>query len=194
MQAITGSGLTGHTTPRCVFNIFYSWPEQVQSKVHATGGLADIVRTIDIPTPTLIHTTRNGVSCGHIGWTIFRIDLRPGAVDISDLQKDPLVQWQHLIVAAFGYVLPSVIPGVLWGDWNGGICFAGALRMTCCHHVGHLFILFYYSAAFIERLVQSTSSINSIAHWFGETSYDDKHSPRDHLITALLTSHGRGIP
>jgi hypothetical protein len=66
MQAITGSGLTGHTMPRCVFNIFYSWLEQVQSKVHATGGLADIVRTIDIPTPTLIHTTRNGVSCGHI--------------------------------------------------------------------------------------------------------------------------------
>jgi stearoyl-CoA desaturase (Delta-9 desaturase) len=95
------------------------------------------------------YNSKRGFLWTHIGWTIFRTDLRPGAVDISDLQKDPLVQWQHrwyfLIVAAFGYVLPSAIPGVLWGDWNGGICFAGALRMTCCHHVGHLFILFYYS-------------------------------------------------
>lgn len=29
--------------------------------------------------------------------------------------------------------------------------------------------------------------MNSIAHWLGEASFDDKHSPRDHLLTAVIT-------
>ena len=29
--------------------------------------------------------------------------------------------------------------------------------------------------------------MNSIAHWLGETTYDDKLTPRDHFLTALLT-------
>lgn len=35
--------------------------------------------------------------------------------------------------------------------------------------------------------VKSIFSVNSVAHWLGETTYDDKHTPRDHLLTALLT-------
>jgi len=101
------------------------------------------------------YNSKRGLLWTHIGWMLFKTDLRPGAVDISDLQKDPLIQWQHrwylLILVAVGYVLPSVIPGVLWGDWNGGICFVGALRMTCCHHVRCIY--FFDTAAFIERLV-----------------------------------------
>ncbi|KAF9240030.1 hypothetical protein BU15DRAFT_87767 [Melanogaster broomeanus] len=85
--------------------------------------------------------------------------------------NDPLVQWQHrwyfAIMAIFGYTLPMCIPGFLWGDWKGGFYFVGALRMTACHH--------------------STFCINSIAHYLGSTPYDDKHSPRDHFISAILT-------
>lgn len=29
--------------------------------------------------------------------------------------------------------------------------------------------------------------INSVAHYLGDTPYDDKHSPRDHLVSAILT-------
>lgn len=29
--------------------------------------------------------------------------------------------------------------------------------------------------------------MNSLAHWLGETPFDDKHTPRDHVITALVT-------
>jgi len=29
--------------------------------------------------------------------------------------------------------------------------------------------------------------VNSLAHWLGETPFDDKHTPRDHVITALVT-------
>lgn len=29
--------------------------------------------------------------------------------------------------------------------------------------------------------------MNSLAHWLGEAPFDDKHTPRDHFITALAT-------
>jgi stearoyl-CoA desaturase (delta-9 desaturase) len=34
---------------------------------------------------------------------------------------------------------------------------------------------------------QSTFCVNSLAHYLGETPFDDKHTPRDHVITALVT-------
>ena len=40
---------------------------------------------------------------------------------------------------------------------------------------------------FNYSLCQSTFSVNSIAHWLGEATYDDKHTPRDHLLTAIVT-------
>jgi stearoyl-CoA desaturase (delta-9 desaturase) len=33
----------------------------------------------------------------------------------------------------------------------------------------------------------STFCVNSLAHWLGETPFDDKHTPRDHFATALVT-------
>ena len=30
-------------------------------------------------------------------------------------------------------------------------------------------------------------SVNSLAHWLGSTTFDDKLTPRDHLLTALVT-------
>jgi stearoyl-CoA desaturase (delta-9 desaturase) len=35
--------------------------------------------------------------------------------------------------------------------------------------------------------LQSTFCVNSLAHWLGESPFDDKHTPRDHMITALVT-------
>ena len=34
---------------------------------------------------------------------------------------------------------------------------------------------------------QSTFCINSIAHYLGEQPYDDRLSPKDHLLSAILT-------
>jgi stearoyl-CoA desaturase (Delta-9 desaturase) len=65
--------------------------------------------------------------------------LRAGSVDISDLRNDAVVQWQHQwyfpILALTGYAAPTIIPGVLWGDWKGGFYFAACLRLTVAHHV-----------------------------------------------------------
>ena len=30
-------------------------------------------------------------------------------------------------------------------------------------------------------------SVNSLAHWLGSTTFDDKLTPRDHLLTAIVT-------
>ncbi|KAN0082611.1 hypothetical protein V8E55_008406 [Tylopilus felleus] len=117
------------------------------------------------------YNSERGLLWTHIGWVIFDTSLRPGPADVSDLKNDPLVQWQHrwyfVILTIVGYILPMCIPGLLHGDWQGGFYFVGALRMTASHH--------------------STFCINSIAHYFGSTPYDDRHSPRDHLISAILT-------
>ena len=88
------------------------------------------------------YNSERGLLWTHIGWIIFESDLKPGPADISDLRNNPLVQWQHrwyfVILTIFGYVLPMVIPGLLWGDWKGGFYYVGALRMTACHHVSSL--------------------------------------------------------
>ncbi|KAI4735457.1 hypothetical protein E4T45_15112, partial [Aureobasidium sp. EXF-8846] len=34
---------------------------------------------------------------------------------------------------------------------------------------------------------QATFCVNSLAHWLGEQPFDDRNSPRDHVITALVT-------
>ncbi|KAF8271839.1 delta 9-fatty acid desaturase [Lactarius quietus] len=33
----------------------------------------------------------------------------------------------------------------------------------------------------------STFCVNSLAHWLGDAPFDDKHTPRDHAITAVVT-------
>ncbi|KNZ75891.1 Acyl-CoA desaturase [Termitomyces sp. J132] len=117
------------------------------------------------------YNANRGLFWTHIGWMIFKSDLRSGQVDVSDLSKDKLIQWQHrwyfLNAFVFGYILPTLVPGLLWNDWLGGLCLSGALRMTVVHHC--------------------VFCINSIAHYLGSASYDDALSPRDHLLSAILT-------
>ncbi|KAF9475742.1 delta 9-fatty acid desaturase protein [Pholiota conissans] len=117
------------------------------------------------------YNANRGLLWTHIGWMIFKSELRSGPADVSDLRQDRLLQWQQkhyfLLLVIFGYVLPAVIPGLLFDDWLGGVYFSGALRLTIAHH--------------------STFCINSIAHWLGTAPYDDVQTPRDHLLSAILT-------
>ncbi|TFK23314.1 delta 9-fatty acid desaturase protein [Coprinopsis marcescibilis] len=117
------------------------------------------------------YDSKRGLLWTHIGWMVFKSSLRSGPADTSDLQKDTLIQQQHrhyfLFAAIFGFISPAIIPGLLWGDWAGGLYFSAMLRLAVAHH--------------------STFCINSIAHWLGSSPYDDKLSPRDHLLSAILT-------
>ncbi|TDL24620.1 delta 9-fatty acid desaturase protein [Rickenella mellea] len=112
-----------------------------------------------------------GLFWSHIGWMLMETRKSPGHTDMSDLSKNRVVRWQlrwHLwLIIGMGFVLPTVIPGWGWGDWRGGYVYAAAVRLLFVHH--------------------STFCVNSLAHYLGETPFDDKNTPRDHLITALVT-------
>lgn len=85
------------------------------------------------------YDSNRGLLWTHIGWMLFKTDLKSGYCDVSDLRNDSLVQFQHRyyfpLSFIFGYLVPTLVPGVFWGDWKGGLCFAAALRLTVAHHV-----------------------------------------------------------
>ncbi|KAJ7484610.1 delta 9-fatty acid desaturase protein [Mycena latifolia] len=107
----------------------------------------------------------------HMGWMLVKPRRKPGVADVSDLSKNEVVRWQHRhyipLIVLMSFVVPTVIPWLCWGDARGGYVYAGFVRLLFVHH--------------------STFCVNSLAHWLGESPFDDKHSPRDHLITALCT-------
>lgn len=118
------------------------------------------------------YSVRKGLLYSHMGWLVMKQDpTRRGGVDISDLTADPIVVWQHdhiMELSLFmGYILPCCIGGLGWGDWWGSMIYVGILR-----------VFFVQQASF---------SVNSLAHWLGEQTFDDKHSPRDHVFTALMS-------
>lgn len=75
-----------------------------------------------------------------------------GRSDVSDLNEDPVVVWQHkhygLVILTFGMLFPMFVAGLGWGDWKGGLVYAGILRFL-----------------FVQ---QATFCVNSLAHWLGE--------------------------
>ncbi|KZT11179.1 delta9-fatty acid desaturase [Laetiporus sulphureus 93-53] len=117
------------------------------------------------------YDARRGFWYSHIGWMIFKPRIKPGVADVSDLSKSHVVRWQHRwylqLIIGMGFILPTVVAGLGWGDWRGGFFYAGAARLCVVHH--------------------STFCVNSLAHWIGETPFDDKHTPKDSFITALVT-------
>lgn len=90
-------------------------------------------------TPLDPYNAKRGFLYSHIGWMLIKPTVRPGHADISDLQKNDIVQWQHrhyfALIAAVGYALPTVVAGLGWGDWWGGWFYAAMMRITLAHHV-----------------------------------------------------------
>ncbi|KAI0053187.1 delta9-fatty acid desaturase [Auriscalpium vulgare] len=117
------------------------------------------------------YNAHKGLFWSHVGWMLVKPRRKPGVADVSDLSKSEVVRWQHRwyiwLILGMGFGLPTILPGLLWGDWRGGYVYAGALRLCFVHH--------------------STFCVNSLAHWLGESPFDDKHTPRDHVITAIVT-------
>lgn len=73
---------------------------------------------------------------------------RIGRVDITDLNNDPVVMWQHrnfvTIALSMSFLFPCVVAGLGWGDWKGGLIYAGILRLLVVQ--------------------QATFCVNSLAH------------------------------
>ena len=121
------------------------------------------------------YSAGRGLWFSHIGWMLRRYP--SGETDFSnvrDLQKDPLVAFQHKYYYPLAIGLNVFVPlalGWLHGDLWGVFLLAGVLRLVLSHHFTFL--------------------INSAAHAFGRQPYTDENSARDNPWLAVLT-YGEG--
>jgi len=121
------------------------------------------------------YSAGRGLWFSHIGWMLRSYP--SGEADfnvVRDLQKDPIVAFQHRhylkIALGLNVGLPLAL-GWLHGDLWGVFLLAGVLRLVVSHHFTFL--------------------INSAAHAFGRQPYSDVHSARDNGWLAFLT-YGEG--
>jgi stearoyl-CoA desaturase (Delta-9 desaturase) len=121
------------------------------------------------------YCARRGFWFSHIGWMLRSYPSgEPDFSVVRDLQRDPMVMWQHnhylLAALSTNFGLPLLI-GYLSGDVWGVFLLAGILRLVVSHHF--------------------TFFINSLAHMWGSQPYTDDNTARDNPVVALLT-YGEG--
>ena len=115
------------------------------------------------------YSIKKGFWHAHWGW-LFLAPEKEARADISDLQADPILRFQHkyysVLAVLFGIMLPTLICGYGWGDFRGGFFIAGILARVVVMH--------------------STFCINSVAHYMGDITYSTI-SARDNWVTSLIT-------
>ncbi len=121
------------------------------------------------------YSAGRGLWFSHIGWMLRRYPSgTPDFSNVRDLQKDPIVAFQHRYYYVLAIGLNILVPlalGWLHGDVWGLFLLAGVLRLVVSHHFTFL--------------------INSLAHYWGRQPYTDQNSARDNGWLAVLT-YGEG--
>jgi len=117
------------------------------------------------------YCARRGFWFSHIGWMLRNYPSgKPDLSSVSELQRDPLVMWQHRyylpLALSMNFGLPLLV-GWASGDVVGTFLLAGVLRLVISHHL--------------------TFFINSLAHILGIQPYTDENTARDNAVVALLT-------
>ena len=114
------------------------------------------------------YSVLDGFWWAHLGWVLR--DSKKVDVPVMDLEKDPLVRWQHKYYVPIAVFMAAVLPallGLIWGDPWGALLVAGFLRLVVQWH--------------------ATFSINSFTHRFGTRPYDRESTARDSWWTAIIT-------
>jgi stearoyl-CoA desaturase (delta-9 desaturase) len=120
------------------------------------------------------YDARRGFWHSHVGWVLRQTPPATELHPVPDLEKDPLILWQHRLYPVIGIIVGFLIPaaiGYALGDGWGGFVLGGLARLLFVYHV--------------------TFSINSFAHMLGTQPYSDRNSARDSFIAAML-SMGEG--
>lgn len=120
------------------------------------------------------HDITQGFFYSHIGWLIYQkskyVKQKEKEVYISDLEKNPLLNFQHKIDPYFNlffcFVLPSVYGYLMYNSFWDGFFILGALRWVITLH--------------------STWSVNSVSHSFGYKPYNFNMKPTDNIFTSLV--------
>jgi stearoyl-CoA desaturase (Delta-9 desaturase) len=109
----------------------------------------------------------------HMGWLMFKLMELPPFDNVTDLQKDRMVMWQHRYIHWIGAFVAFVFPTILgfaWGGWEsalGAFLIAGVARVVVLQHC--------------------TFCINSLCHYLGKRPYSSKCSARDSWLMAIVT-------
>ncbi len=109
----------------------------------------------------------------HIGWLLFKIDPDPPFDNVADLEKDPLVAWQHKYIHLIALFMSFVLPALLGYAWGGGRAALGAFLIG--------------GIARVVAVQHSTFCINSMCHTVGRRPYSTRCSARDSWIMAIFT-------
>ncbi len=116
------------------------------------------------------YSISRGFWWAHFLWIFYDNSASANFDNVRDLQKDPIVAWQHrwykLAGLGAGFGIPLLV-GFCFGNPVAGLLWGGFLRIVLVHH--------------------STFSVNSLAHRFGSRVYDDESTARDNWVVALLT-------
>ena len=119
------------------------------------------------------YNSRKGFWYAHWIWVM---EERTQAITgVGDLEKDPLVMWQHRHHFLIGACAASALPlaaGILTHNILGCLVIGVLLRIVVTHH--------------------TTFFINSAAHFYGTQPYTDANSARDNAFLAPLT-YGEGF-
>jgi stearoyl-CoA desaturase (Delta-9 desaturase) len=117
------------------------------------------------------HSIKTGFWHAHMGWMVRNWPTSEVDFDqVRDLERDPIVMWQHRHYWTMTWLLNLGVPvvlGLIFGDLLGMLLLAGAFRLAFSQHC--------------------TFFINSLAHTWGKRSYSDENTARDNGIIALLT-------
>ncbi len=121
------------------------------------------------------YSAGRGLWFSHMGWMLRDYETnREDFSNVPDLQRDPIVMWQHRHYLAITTVMNAGLPALIgywYGDIIGCLLLVGLLRLVVNHHV--------------------TFFINSLAHYWGSQPYTDENSARDNGFLAFLT-YGEG--
>ena len=117
------------------------------------------------------HSIKSGFWHAHIGWMLrawptSEIDYS----QVRDLERDPIVMWQHRNYWKLVWTMNLGIPvalGWMTGDILGMLLLAGVLRLVVSHHF--------------------TFFINSLAHTWGKRPYSEDNTAVDNGLIALVT-------
>lgn len=121
------------------------------------------------------YSAGRGLWFSHMGWMLRESkSFEPDLSNAKDLQRDPVVVWQHKHYVALTLFMNLGLPlllGIWHGDIIGTLLLVGLLRLVINHHV--------------------TFFINSLAHFWGSRPYTEANSARDNGFLAFLT-YGEG--
>ncbi|MBN2714990.1 MAG: fatty acid desaturase [Deltaproteobacteria bacterium] len=117
------------------------------------------------------YAATRGFWFSHIGWMLRDYPSAPmDFSNVRDLNKDPIVRWQHKYYLPLAVGINLAVPlglGLVFGNVPEMMLVAGFLRLVVTHH--------------------TTFFINSLAHIIGTRPWSTGNTARDNFILAVLT-------